>query len=406
MRFDDSDERFEALSDDIRSRIRVSIPVRVEADSDGHTVRLQPLIKGQQRQPDGTVKLVDLPIIDKGPINHHGGGGTTVTHAHRKGDEGLWVIADRSIDVWFDKGGIQFQADTRMHALSDGTYLPGVRNDPRKLDPAPNRRASETRSDDGKVRRTTDPERGHSDTVKSGAHGVTLDGQTGELKATAKTLALRSGETTPGGQPDTGTAKDLNDVVRGALARLAQVENQTNALFHATSRLRELTQTQVPAVAALAGILNKEVSGIEAMLGDLDPAKAQAFLQKTVEKALEKFMTPNLGGLTSLLGGGVEGLIAASRAQVEQLVSQNPVVAQIDDLRRQSDQLAVGGVPNAALLARIATLSAQNPVAAQVQDLRTQIANLVGQAGDGLNFLGPQKRAVQGILRSVTLSEG
>ena len=53
FRFDDTTEFAETLADDVMSRVRVAVPVKITEDSDGHTVKLQPLIKAVQRGVDG-----------------------------------------------------------------------------------------------------------------------------------------------------------------------------------------------------------------------------------------------------------------------------------------------------------------------------------------------------------------
>lgn len=146
-RSDDWTELLDTLKDSILGNLRISMPVRLVEDSDGHTVKLQPLIKGAQLMPDGTVKAVDLPAMPDIPINHHGGGGITVTHAHKKDDEGIALISHIGFDFWFQQGGVQTPGDTRPQALSDAFYVPGVRNIPRKLQGVSSS-STQTRTDD------------------------------------------------------------------------------------------------------------------------------------------------------------------------------------------------------------------------------------------------------------------
>ena len=42
-----------------------------------------------------------------------------------EGNEGLVVFASRCIDNWWLSGGVQSQAEVRMHDLSDGFFIPG-----------------------------------------------------------------------------------------------------------------------------------------------------------------------------------------------------------------------------------------------------------------------------------------
>jgi hypothetical protein len=146
----DPDEILATIVDAVRSQIYTALPVRVAQDSaDGHTVNLTSTIQAVQRNPDGTQSLVSLPMFMGVPIHHTGGGGVTVTHQHTKDDEGLVVFSSRSMDAWFQQGGEQKQVDARMHDLSDGVYLPGVRSNPRKLQGV-STNSTQTRTDDKK----------------------------------------------------------------------------------------------------------------------------------------------------------------------------------------------------------------------------------------------------------------
>lgn len=173
-RFDSDDELFNTIVDAVRAKVHTAIPVKLTQDSDGHTVSLQPLVKFTQRMPDGTQKFVQLPVISDAPINHHSGGGVTITHPHKKDDEGIYLIASRSLDNWFQQGDVQPQADTRMHSLSDGFYIPGVRSTPRKLKNV-STTSTQIRSDDGKHFSELNPKDGIKHSVGDGKHVVTMN---------------------------------------------------------------------------------------------------------------------------------------------------------------------------------------------------------------------------------------
>ena len=106
----------------------------VATDStDGHTVSLQPVTQANIRNPDGSVSPQSLPVIPDCPIQFTGGGGITTTHPVKMGDEGSASISSMPLDVWHQLGNTQPPIDGRLHALSDATYHPGGRSDPRKL---------------------------------------------------------------------------------------------------------------------------------------------------------------------------------------------------------------------------------------------------------------------------------
>lgn len=118
-------------------------------DPDAMTVSVQPAIKGTTTAPNGTDVSVALPLLVDVPIQFPQGGGFCLTFPIVAGDECLVVFASRCIDGWWQSGGIQPPAEHRMHDLSDGFALIGVRSQARKLDPAINTSDVQLRSDDG-----------------------------------------------------------------------------------------------------------------------------------------------------------------------------------------------------------------------------------------------------------------
>jgi hypothetical protein len=63
--------------------------------------------------------LVDVPVI------FPSGGNFIFTLPVQEGDEALIVFASRCIDSWWDRGGVQPQAELRHHDLSDGFAIVG-----------------------------------------------------------------------------------------------------------------------------------------------------------------------------------------------------------------------------------------------------------------------------------------
>ena len=148
---DDAEELMRVAFAAQRRYVWSTIPVVVGSSStDGHTTTLQPTIKMDVTDPSGNVTQMPLPLLGSAPIHFAGGGGVTSTHPVSQGDEGLAIIASRSIDVWHQQGGVQQQIDGRMHSLSDAHYLPGIRSDPRKLQQV-STTSHQTRSDDKKM---------------------------------------------------------------------------------------------------------------------------------------------------------------------------------------------------------------------------------------------------------------
>lgn len=112
------------------------------------TCEVQITIKAQITNPDASTEWVALPLLVDCPLVFPCGGGFTLTFPVTPGDEVLVVIANRCIDAWWQSGGVQVQADLRLHDLSDGFALPGPRSLPNVI-PAISSSAVQLRNDVG-----------------------------------------------------------------------------------------------------------------------------------------------------------------------------------------------------------------------------------------------------------------
>jgi hypothetical protein len=257
----------------------------------------------------------------------------------------------------------------------------------------------------------TDDRRYHAKNLKGGEsmsydhQGQNLHIANDGMKHTAKSHVMSA---TEGSKPL--TTFELNDQMKGALARIAHVEHTAHGLFDFMSQLNTIAMKQIPALAALAPVLNQAPTGLT-MMTQAIVGKEIAYLQQHLQDALAKFTSPNIGAIGSLLPGGVEGLISAAFREIADLISANPVVALVDSL---VDELAsLNASASAAVAASMAPViqglidsaTASNAVVAQVADLRSTLAALMNSAGPGLNFLAPQQRAAQGLTRSLKLSQ-
>jgi len=131
--------------------IRTAMPGIIESfNQDAMTCEVQPATQALFTSPeDGSQTWITLPLLVDCPVQFQGGGGVTMTFPLTQGDECLIVLADRCIDAWWQSGGVQQQATFRMHDLSDGFVLPGVRSQPRKF--SVNMNEAQMRTDDGTV---------------------------------------------------------------------------------------------------------------------------------------------------------------------------------------------------------------------------------------------------------------
>lgn len=91
---------------------------------------------------------VNLPVCTDVPVMFPGGKGYFVTFPVEPGAECLLLFSERAIDFWFQAGNTQQPAEDRMHDLSDGIAIVGLRSQPNSIS-AFNNNALEIRSSDG-----------------------------------------------------------------------------------------------------------------------------------------------------------------------------------------------------------------------------------------------------------------
>ena len=117
--------------------IRVAIPGIVEEwNPDEQTVTVQPAIR-EKISFAGEAKELNIPLLMDVPVVFPRAGGYGVYMVPKKGDECLVVFGDMCFDSWWQSGGIQSQADSRRHDLSDGFAILGPWSLPRKLENYP-----------------------------------------------------------------------------------------------------------------------------------------------------------------------------------------------------------------------------------------------------------------------------
>jgi phage baseplate assembly protein gpV len=148
-RINDFEEALRAALDGFSSGLWVALPGTINSfDATKQTASVQPVIRMKRQQQDGTIIDETMPLCLDCPVIFPSGGGYSLTFPLVAGDECLILFADRCIDSWWQSGGIQVQAELRLHDLSDGFVLAGPRSQPRKLGNY-STTATELRSDDG-----------------------------------------------------------------------------------------------------------------------------------------------------------------------------------------------------------------------------------------------------------------
>lgn len=124
--------------DDLRATVRdmlkmvhTGLPGRVVSfNATLQTAKVQPSIKRLWIVDDGEDEAIALPECVDVPVHFPGGGGYVLTFPVAAGDYCLLVFAERAIDFWWEKGGVQVPSEERMHDLSDAFAFVGFRPKP------------------------------------------------------------------------------------------------------------------------------------------------------------------------------------------------------------------------------------------------------------------------------------
>ena len=110
----------DAVTEEILA-IWTNLPCEVVSyDPEAVTVEVKPLIRVPVRTPEGSIKMIEIPILQDVPVMFPCAGGFTITHPIDVGDECIVSFSSRNIDLWWQSGGVQNPFDTRHHDLSDG----------------------------------------------------------------------------------------------------------------------------------------------------------------------------------------------------------------------------------------------------------------------------------------------
>lgn len=113
------------------SMLWTALPGIVTAvDLDKMTVSVQPSIQGTIEDDNGSIQSVNLPLLVDVPIAFPSVAGFALTLPVAINSEVLVVFSSRCIDAWWQSGGVQRAMEARMHDLSDGFAIPGIRSIP------------------------------------------------------------------------------------------------------------------------------------------------------------------------------------------------------------------------------------------------------------------------------------
>lgn len=150
-RHNDSLATFKIAQRGHQTGIWTAIPGIIDSfDPATMTATVQPAIQMTVRDEQGRTTPDNRPLLLDCPVQFPAGGGCSLTFPVKPGDECLVVFASRCIDAWWQSGGVQGQAEPRMHDQSDGFVLLGFRSQPRII-PSVSTSAAQLRSDDGQA---------------------------------------------------------------------------------------------------------------------------------------------------------------------------------------------------------------------------------------------------------------
>lgn len=157
-----------------------------EFDPETLTCVCQPTIKGRIKKPDGSIELVDMPLLLDCPVVFPHAGGCSLTFPVKQGDECLVVFSCRGIDFWWQQGGVQPPPEPRMHDLSDGFAILGVWSQVTKI-ASVSTSSVQLRSDDGQAFVEINPQ-SHNVNVNTNGNISAIASGSATLKAQSVTI--------------------------------------------------------------------------------------------------------------------------------------------------------------------------------------------------------------------------
>lgn len=157
-RYDNPQDVFLAAIQQALARVWTALPGYVISfDGEAVTATIQIGVQNQQLKPEGGVAQVTPPLLEDVPVYFPRGGGCTMTFPVKEGDECLVIFACRSIDSWWQSGGVQSQSSNRMHDLADAFALIGPMSQANKISGISTDKV-QLRSDDGSTYVELDPQ--------------------------------------------------------------------------------------------------------------------------------------------------------------------------------------------------------------------------------------------------------
>lgn len=173
---EDPVRQFEQAFTGRQAMIWTALPGIIQSfNAEALTCEVQPAIQGRRLMEEGNVEIVNLPLLLDCPVVFPHAGGCSLTFPIKAGDECLVVFASRSIDLWWQSGGLQPPAEPRMHDLSDGFVIPGPWSQATKIGSVSTSQV-ELRTDDRQAYIALNPSSHQITIVTSGSVNQTISG--------------------------------------------------------------------------------------------------------------------------------------------------------------------------------------------------------------------------------------
>lgn len=107
--------------------VHTALPGEVRSyDPQKQVVDVQPLVQAYAPQEDGTAAVQPLPVLSDLPVAFPAAGGFRLVMPIARGDVGLIVFSEASLDAWQASGGLVDPGDPRRFHLSDAVFFPGL----------------------------------------------------------------------------------------------------------------------------------------------------------------------------------------------------------------------------------------------------------------------------------------
>lgn len=133
--YNDSETAMKIALEGLQANLWTALPGFItEVRMDEQTVDVQLTVQASVTDEAGAVTYVNLPKLIHCPIVWPQGGGFALTFPLKVNDEVFVQFASRAVDAWWQSGGIQKPVEYRMHDLSDGFALVGIKSVPNVLE--------------------------------------------------------------------------------------------------------------------------------------------------------------------------------------------------------------------------------------------------------------------------------